>query len=238
MFVWGDYSLRRDADLDSQGIEFSKLHIFSGIGEEDILSYLDSVEASLKWYPRGERVPYSFRTSASVGVLVRGQAQILLEDPFGHEAMGYMVEEGVLFGTVPMVMKEISSGSILDMRTKTAVLWIPYNKLVMNGKRHGHIHERIVKNCVEGLSHKLFLLLQNIEVLSKRTVRERLELYLYHMGNNQHSRRVRVPGRVQLAKQLGCNRSALTREIGRMEDDGTLVCGDGWMEINWEKQKN
>ncbi len=223
--------------MDGQGIEFSKLHIFSGISETDILSYLDSVEASLKWYQRGDRVPYSFRTSSCVGVLVKGQAQILLEDPFGHEAMGYTVEEGVLFGTVPMVMKEISSSSILDMRTKTAVLWIPYKNLVMNGTKYARIHERIVKNCLEGLSHKLFLLLQNIEVLSQRTVRERLNLYLYHQGNSQKTHRVRVPGRVQLAKHLGCNRSALTREIGRLVDSGALICGDGWMEMKEQSAK-
>ena len=60
-----------------------------------------------------------------------------------------------------------------------------------------------------------------------------LELFYAEPGQEkaQGAHRVQVPGRVQLAKVLECNRSALTREIGRMEDEGILVCGDGWMEL-------
>ena len=77
-------------------------------------------------------------------------------------------------------------------------------------------------------------LLQQIEVLSQHTLRERLRLYLMHQGKAQRTRKVQVPGRVRLAKVLGCNRSALTREIGRMEDEGVLACGGDWMELKNE----
>lgn len=46
---------------------------------------------------------------------------------------------------------------------------------------------------------------------------------------------VRVPGRVQLAKELECNRSALTREIGLMKEQGILACGPDWMQLNEER---
>ena len=41
-----------------------------------------------------------------------------------------------------------------------------------------------------------------------------------------------MPGRLQFARELSCNRSALTREVRAMEDDGLLVTGEGWMRLD------
>ena len=43
---------------------------------------------------------------------------------------------------------------------------------------------------------------------------------------------MQVPGRVQLAKELECNRSALTREISTMQAEGLLRTGEDWMELD------
>ena len=44
-----------------------------------------------------------------------------------------------------------------------------------------------------------------------------------------------MPGRVQLAKELECNRSALTREISAMRNEGMLACGADWMQLDKDK---
>lgn len=78
-------------------------------------------------------------------------------------------------------------------------------------------------------------MMQKIELLSQKTLRERLILYLLQREQRQKRERVHVPGRVQLAKELECNRSALTREIGAMRSDGMLVCGADWMQLDKDK---
>ena len=74
-------------------------------------------------------------------------------------------------------------------------------------------------------------MMQKIELLSQKTLRERLILYLLQRGKRQGEAHVRVPGRVQLAKELECNRSALTREVNQMKAEGLLECGAGWMRL-------
>ena len=56
-------------------------------------------------------------------------------------------------------------------------------------------------------------------------------VYLLHEEETQHAERVCIPGRVQLAKYLECNRSALTREISHMKEEEILEAGDGWMRL-------
>ena len=82
---------------------------------------------------------------------------------------------------------------------------------------------------------KNVLMVQKIKILSQKTLRERLILYLLYREQRQGKSRVHVPGRVQLAKELECNRSALTREISAMTNEGILRLGEDWMELDAQK---
>ena len=66
-------------------------------------------------------------------------------------------------------------------------------------------------------------LIRKIEVISKRTIREKLLAYLSAQAQNQNSRYFEIPlGRTELAEYLCVDRSALTRELVRMRDDGLI----------------
>ena len=66
-------------------------------------------------------------------------------------------------------------------------------------------------------------LMRKVEVVSKRTIRERLLAYLSIQAQIQESRYFEIPlGRVELAEYLCVDRSALTRELAKMKDDGLI----------------
>ena len=103
--------------------------------------------------------------------------------------------------------------------------------LIVAGPRPGRIHG-IVTQPLRAFCRKNVLMMQKLEVLSQKTLRERLILYLLQQAGRQKTDCVKVPGRVQLAKELECNRSALTREIGLMKEKGLLECGPDWMRLD------
>ena len=177
-------------------------------------------------------MPYIHGDSPRIGILLHGAVHVLLTDPFGNEVLGYELEDGALFGNMRAVVGADGCNNImLEMRAKTAILWLPYRELEKAYGETGGVQGLVARNLFSILSRMMFEMIQKIEVLSQHTVRGRLRLYLLQQEKAQESHRVQVPGRVQLAKVLECNRSALTREIGRMEDEGLIVCGDGWMEL-------
>jgi CRP-like cAMP-binding protein len=66
-------------------------------------------------------------------------------------------------------------------------------------------------------------LIRKIEVISKRTIREKLLAYLSSQAQCQDSRYFEIPlGRTELAEYLCVDRSALTRELVKMRDDGLI----------------
>lgn len=107
-----------------------------------------------------------------------------------------------------------------------------YSALLVAGPRLGRIHGIVMRNLLVAFCRKNVLMMQKLEVLSQKTLRERLILYLLQQAGRQKTDCVKVPGRVQLAKELECNRSALTREIGLMKEKGLLECGPDWMRLD------
>ncbi|MBP5200109.1 MAG: Crp/Fnr family transcriptional regulator [Schwartzia sp.] len=224
--------------LEEQQIDFQKMPIFSGLGSKEIASFIEDAGGWVQQFSKGMRLPYEHGGDSRIGVFLDGMAYVLLTDPFGDEVLGYELRSGELFGNVWSVLgKDVCSNMSLEMRTQATVLWLPYPWLLRAIGQPGDAHGVVAQNLFKVLSRMMFIMMQKIEVLSQHTLRGRLRLYLIQQEKAQGNPRVCVPGRVQLAKILECNRSALTREIGHMEDEGVLVCGDDWMELKNQKKR-
>jgi CRP-like cAMP-binding protein len=66
-------------------------------------------------------------------------------------------------------------------------------------------------------------LMEKIEVSTRKTLREKLMAYFSNLAQKQGTRTVTVPlTRTALAQYLDANRSALVRELSRMQDDGLI----------------
>lgn len=92
-----------------------------------------------------------------------------------------------------------------------------------------------MKNFLETFSRRNFLMMQKINLLSQKTIREKIIVYLMQGEKNQDTDKVKVSGRVQFAKELECNRSALTREISQTQSDGLIDFGKNWIRLNKDK---
>ena len=65
--------------------------------------------------------------------------------------------------------------------------------------------------------------MHKIEVISKKTLREKIMAYLQYQATAQNSRYFTIPlGRLELAEYLCADRSALTRELSCMQKEGLI----------------
>ena len=76
---------------------------------------------------------------------------------------------------------------------------------------------------VRVIAEKNVRLMEKMEIIAKKTMRERILIFLSQEARKVGGREVVVPmGRLELADYLCVDRSALTRELGRMKADGIL----------------
>ena len=211
-------------------LDMQELPLFHELTSAEIERFLLSTEAQVKRYGKGARILEAYQPNAQIGVMVEGAAQVVAEDRFGNETVGHTLHRGDMMGSSSAILPQVRCNTSVEALSNVLVLWVAYRSLLVAEPRLGRIHGIVMKNLLEAFCRKNVLMMQKIELLSKKTLRERLILYLL-----QQRERVEVPGRIQLAKELECNRSALTREIGAMQAAGLLSCGTDWMLLHEEK---
>ena len=217
--------------MDMTDCHLEELSIFAGLKPEEVQSFIRHTAAVVKQYGRKDRLLEAYEENDQLGIIVQGTAQILTEDWLGNENVGHRLERGALVGVNSAILSAECSGSAVEAITPMQVMWIPYRALLVSGPRLGRIHGIVMKHILEALARKNLLMVEKMEVLSKKSLRERIIIYLLQREKRQKNEQVAVPGRVQLAKELDCNRSALTREIGLMQEEGLLETGPDWLRL-------
>lgn len=210
------------------------LPFFRDLTEDEIHKFLHATGTVFKRYTKGDRILRAYDANPSIGVMLDGRAQVLTEDRFGNESASHVLERGAILGSSSAILDAQSIASVVAM-TDAHVLWVTWRALITAGTRLGRTHGIVMKNLLEAFCRKNYLMTQKIEVLSQKTLRERIILYLLQREQRQEAVHVTVPGRLQLARELSCNRSALTREIAAMQKDGLLQMGDDWLALDHAK---
>jgi len=217
--------------MEGISLEAKRLPIFDGLVQKDIDVFNEAIGARIQTYKKGDRILRAYEENRYIGILVDGRAQVVSEDRLGNEALGHTLDKGAIFGCPSAVLGEEYNCISVDAVKDTTVLLLPYKNLLTRGIHTGHVHGIVMQNFLKILSRKMVLMMRKVEVLSQKSVRERLTVYLLHEEEQQRRNDPRVPGRGQLAKYLECNRSALTREISHMKEEGLLACEDDWMSL-------
>ena len=83
--------------------------------------------------------------------------------------------------------------------------------------------QQVLQNLVRTISDKYFLLARRVDLLLLHSLRAKVAAYLISEADRSGQLTFRIPfTRAQLADYLNCDRSALSRELGRMQREGLL----------------
>ena len=103
------------------------------------------------------------------------------------------------------------------------ILFLPFDRVMHSCTMACRFHHQLIENMVHIIASKNRDLMRKVEVVSKRSIREKLLSYLSIQAQTQNSRYFEIPlGRVELAEYLCVDRSALTRELAKMRDEGLI----------------
>lgn len=207
-------------------LDFKKLSlfpIFHGIQEEELPAMLTCLGSFQKDYQKDEIIFLESNEVRNVGIILSGIVHMVKEDSEGCHTLLVTMKENELFG------ESFSCGSHLDARvsffaaTPCTVLFLPFYKIIHSCKMSCTFHHRLIENMVRLIGDKNVQLMQKIEVISKKTLREKILAYLENQSLEQHSKTFTISlGRLELAEYLCANRSALTRELSYMKRDGLI----------------
>ena len=197
--------------------------LFDGIRPEDRKTMLDCIGYHIGTFHKGDIVAFEEENIQHIGIVISGSVDMVKEDLWGNKTMLVRISKNELFGeTFACGSDHLSLVTFLVSEDAT-ILFIPFHRVLNICSMACSFHHRLTENMVRIIANKNRDLMRKIEVISKRTIREKLLAYLSIQAQMQNTRYFEIPlGRVELAEYLCVDRSALTRELVKMKEDGLI----------------
>ena len=199
-----------------------RLPLFSGMDETGLAELFSCIRPQRRACPRGACLLAYGVQSRSIGIVLRGRVEAYRPLPAGGRIPMASMGRGGVFGDV------LSGAALKSPVTVTAaepceILLLPCAQLLHPCARDCAAHRQFLENLLATVGRKYFALFDRMEMLTMRSLRGKISSFLLAEAGAQGADTFQVEGtRTWLAEYLGCDRSALSREISRMQADGLL----------------
>ena len=204
--------------------EMRKSPLFRDISYESYLAMYHCFQAVSRSF-RPEEVICDFGGDcSSVGIVERGEAALIRIDENSVETVMETLGPGGVFG------KNLAfAGSRLDSlevvcRTGCDVLFINYSHILKRCENACTHHSVLVQNMLRLMSDKAQTLSERVDVLSRRSIRDKLLCYFRQQSLKTGSAAFRLPFSLSvLADYIATDRSAMMRELKKLKEEGILT---------------
>lgn len=157
-----------------------------------------------------------------VCIVISGSVEAAKETRAGGSFTAGRMGPGEIFGDV-LAGSHTKSPVTITAITNCEILRFPWPNL-LNAHAKNVLHSQLLANMVALIASKYFALDARLDLLLIPNLRRRIAAYLLGQAKTQGANTFCIPfTRQQLAGYLGCERSALSREISRMATDGLLA---------------
>ncbi len=191
---------------------------------EEIRTALRALQAHPRSCPKGETLLRAGETTDSMGLVLKGSVTIESDDPWGNRTILSHVGPGQFFAETYAFLGE--TVLLVDVRANEdcRILFFRVGLLRSPALRAEPWLLRLMANLLTISSHKNLSLSGRSFHTAPRTIRARLLAYLHSVSLQKRSREFDVPfDRQQLADYLNVERTALSKELGRMRDAGLIA---------------
>ena len=197
--------------------------LFKGIEEENIQPLLSCLSAQPIHFEKEQTVFSGGENIKRFGIVLSGQVQVVQDNYYGNRNILGQIDIGNLFGE-SFACAETKTPPISVITTTTSdLLFIDCHRLAVPCTRACSFHSKLIQNMLRIISMKNISLTKKIEVISKRTTREKLLAFLSTEAKRVGCSRFCISfNRQELADYLSVERSAMSAELSRLRDEGVL----------------
>ena len=197
--------------------------LFRGIGPEELSALLDCMGGRPRRMKKGDTILAAGEPATHLGIVLTGRVQVSRLKADGQRIVMGEIRPGHLFAESFACARAEALPVTVTAGADGAVLLLDSGRLSAPCSAACSFHSRLISNLLSVLAHKNLALAGKVEYLSGRTIRERLLAYLEDLCLKAGKNTVTVPfDRQALADYLCVDRSALSRAIGQLRQEGVL----------------
>ena len=197
--------------------------LFRDMEKEKVDSVVRHLDGRIRNYQKNEIVICEEDPVHEIGILLSGEICKVQYFPDGTEQMVQKLQKSYMVGLeIAVSLKKTSPYSMYASQPST-VYWFPVKYIEESGVLEESERIFLYQRIGHFLANEDIRKYRKIEILSSRSVREKIEKYLKIQKIRYQSDEFDIEfNREQLASYLGLNRSVLSHELKKMEKEGLL----------------
>ena len=205
--------------------------LLRGLTEEELTALLQGLVPRVRRYEKGELLLMAGYETREVGIILEGEITAAKPMPDGTAVVMTRMGPGGVFADV-LAGGNSKSPVNVTAASDCLVLYLAYDAMLRPGDTLSTAHWKLLQNWLKTISGKYFALDRRLELLCCKSLRGRICLWLLEQREQAGSDTFTIPmTRAELAAYLNCDRSALSRELGRMQEEGLVELWRGSFKL-------
>ncbi len=207
----------------SQWIDRLKgIELFQGIDESELGKILTCSNPSIKQYKKKDIITMEHSKFTGIGIVLEGQAMITKDSVAGDRLIISRIKAGDIFGEVAAFVDNKWLETVIA-ETHCQILFLSPDRIIGICPHMCTGHRILIQNTLRLVSKKAFVLHKKVEMLSLKTIRNKISTYLLEQYLLKKTPLFEIPlTRNELAEYLNIPRPSLSRELSNMQDEGII----------------
>ena len=152
--------------------------LFAGVKDKDVKPMLTCMQGFVRTYKKGEYIIIEEETVHHIGIIIIGKVDMIKEDFWGNKTILVRMKENELFGETFACSSNFTSVVTFQTTANTTVLFLPFHRVMHHCTLACNFHHRVIENMTSIIAAKNRQLMEKVEVISKKTLREKILAYL------------------------------------------------------------
>ncbi len=207
-------------------------HNISSNNKKKLLTLLESKE---EYFTKGSSILSNYTNENIVGIIEEGLIQVLKTNNNGNTNIIQELSSNEVFTTnVNTFFKDTDIIALEDSK----IIIIDYDYIVENLDNNKDYFNQFIKNLFVIMNEKILEKNERIQILTKKTIRNKFLEYLNLQSRSKGSRNIYIPYSYKdLADYLAVDRTALAREISSLKQEGFIETKGRKITILFDKKK-
>ena len=196
-------------------------NIFENITPKNIEKLKRILKTSTIKFSKNVNILSNVNLGDFIGIIDSGSVQLIYNDYNGNKILLEDIKKGEMFGSLDFSLdtEELSCIS----KEPTQITFIEYNQITNDEIVKTDFYIIFIKNLIKILNEQITKKNERIELLTKKTTRDKLIEYLKKTSQKKGTKKFELPMTyTELASYLSVDRSAMTREMKYLKEDGFI----------------
>jgi len=196
------------------------INLFNNIKPKEKDKILSFLEANTLFYKKNTTILKSVKKENIIGIVVEGNIQITKTDYNGNSTIIEDLYESDIFGFDFSTISNSEQNIITKEDSKIIIIY--FDDIIKKDLNYPY-YNQFLKNLLQIMSNKVNNANNRIEILSNKTIRNKLLAYFKIISKKNKSKVIYLPySYTDLADYLGVDRSAMYRELKHLKEEGLI----------------